>query len=37
MQRCVDGFARFLKLGLAFARDDDRMGIGVMLVRDGAG
>lgn len=35
-QRLVDGFARFLNLGLAFARDDDRMGIWVMQVRDGA-
>jgi hypothetical protein len=36
-QRLVDGFARFLNLGLAFARDYDRMGIRVMQVRDGAG
>ena len=36
-QRFIDGFGRFLNLGLAFARDDDRMGIGVRLVWDGAG
>ena len=36
-QRFADGFARFPNLGLAFARDDDRMGIRVMLPRDGAG
>jgi hypothetical protein len=36
-QRLVDDFARLLNLGLAFARDDDRMGIGVMNLRDGAG
>jgi hypothetical protein len=36
-QRFAAGFARFLNLGLAFARDDYRMGIRVMLVQDGAG
>ena len=36
-QRFPDGFGRFLNLGLAFKRVDDRMGIRVTLVRDGAG
>ena len=36
-QRFADGFARFPNLGLAFARDDNRMGIRVMLLGDGAG
>ena len=36
-QRFIDGFARFLNLGLAPARKDDRMGIGVVLVGNDAG
>jgi hypothetical protein len=38
LRQCfANSFARFLNLGLTFAREDDRMGIGVMNLRDGAG